>query len=192
MTPVMKTPAFITLWLLTAASPHVLGNKPRQQPSMSQHESPHGALLSRHDWHSLSGAAKQMEHLLHQAQTVRTRVWPHAVRDASGRAGLIIMAQRPLLMSMNAEDLDARQAWVLVSVLAAAKESDKSPLPLDHLALTDTEGAQGQPWYYDVEMSLARRLYIQLKERKITMDTAYREIVRSWRLVTAPHESASH
>jgi hypothetical protein len=192
MTPVMKTPAFITLWLLTASSAHVLGNKPRQPPSKPQHESQHGALLSRHDWHSLSSAGKQMEHLLHQAQTVRTRVWPHAVRDASGRAGLIIMAQRPLLMSMNAEDLDARQAWVLVSVLAAAKESDESPLPLDHLALTDTEGVQGQPWYYDVEMNLARRLYIQLKERKITMDAAYREIVRSWRLVTASHESASH
>lgn len=159
---------------------------------MPQHGNPHSALLSRHDWHSLSSAAKQIEHLLHQAQTVGTRVWPHAVRDTAGRAGLIIMAQRPLLMSMNTEDLDARQTWVLVSVLAAAKESAEAPLPLDHLALTDTEGAQGQLWYYDVEMSLARELYLQLRDRKITMDAAYREIVRSWRLVTASNQVASH
>jgi hypothetical protein len=41
-------------------------------------------------------------------------------------------------------------------------------------------------------MSLARQLYLQLKDRQITMDTAYSEIVRSWRLVTASHEVASH
>jgi len=133
-----------------------------------------------------------MEHFLHQSQMVGTRVWPHAVRDASGRAGLIIMAQRPLLMSMNGEDLETRKTWVLVSVLAAAKETADSRLPLDHLALTDTQGAQGQLWYYDVEMSLAHKLYLQLRDRKITMDAAYAEIVRSWRLVTASHEVASH
>ena len=188
----MKTSALIPLWLLAAASPPVLGSNPQHHPSTSRLGSPHSSLLSRHDWHRLSSAARQMEHLLHQAQAVGTRVWPHAVRDASGRAGLIIMAQRPLLMAMNTEDLDTRQTWVLISVLAAAKESAESPLPLDHLALTDTEGAQGQLWYYDVEMSLARQLYLQLKDRKITMEAAYREIVRSWRLVTASHEVASH
>ncbi len=188
----MKTSIFIPLWLLTATSSQMLASNSQHHPSTSRLGSPHSALLSRNDWHSLSSAAKQMEHLLYQVQTVGTRVWPHAVRDASGRAGLIIMAQRPLLMSMNSEDLDARQTWVLISVLAAAKESAESPLPLDHLALTDTEGAQGQLWYYDVEVSLARQLYLQLKNRKITMDAAYREIIRSWRLVTASHEVASH
>ena len=92
---------------------------------------------------------------------------------------------------MNVGDIDARQTWILVSVLSAAKESAKSPLPLDHLALTDTEGAKGQVWYYDVDMSLANQLYLLLKDRKITMDSAYREIVRSWRLVTVINESPS-
>jgi hypothetical protein len=41
-------------------------------------------------------------------------------------------------------------------------------------------------------MSLARQLYRQLIDRTITMDAAYREIVRSWRLVTATHKMASH
>lgn len=188
----MKTSALIPLWLLAAASPPLLGNNPQHHPATARLGSQHTSLLSRQDWHSLSSAARQMEHLLHQAQSVTTRVWPHAVRDASGRAGLIVMAQRPLLMAMNMEDIETRETWVLISVLAAAKESAESPLPLDHLALTDTEGAQGQLWYYDVDMSLARQLYLQLKDRQITMDTAYREIVRSWRLVTASHEVASH
>jgi len=128
---------------------------------------------------------------MYQAQTIGTRIWPHAVRDASGRAGLIIMAQRPLLMSMNTEDLDARQAWVIVSVLAAAKESAESPAFLDHLALTDTDGAKGPRWYYDVDMNLARKLYRQLEARTITMDTAYHEIISSWTLVTATPNVAS-
>lgn len=188
----MNKSFFTFHWLLIATVPHLLANNPQHHPSASQHGSPHSSLLSRHDWHNLSSAAKQMEHLLHQAQPVGTRVWPHAVRDASGRAGLIVMAQRPLLMSMNSEDLDTRQTWVLVSVLAAAKESAESPLPLDHLALTDTEGAQGQLWYYDVDMSLARKLYLQLRDHQISMESAYREIVRSWRLVTASNQVASH
>jgi hypothetical protein len=187
----MKTFLFTTLWLSTTASQHSLANNPQLHLSAYRQGSPHTAPLSRNDWHSLSRAANEMEHLLHKAQAVGTRVWPHAVRDASGRAGLIIMAQRPLLMSMNGEDLDSRQTWVLISVLAAAKKSSESPLPLDHLALTDTEGAQGQLWYYDVDMSLARQLYLQLKDRKITIEAAYREIVRSWRLITASHEVAA-
>jgi hypothetical protein len=187
----MKTSALIPLWLLAAASPALLANNNEHHSSTSRLGGPHTSLLSRQDWHRLSSAAKQMEHLLHQAQSVGTCVWPHAVRDASGRAGLIIMAQRPLLMSMNIGDIDARQTWILVSVLSAAKESAKSPLPLDHLALTDTEGAKGQVWYYDVDMSLANQLYLLLKDRKITMDSAYREIVRSWRLVTVINESSS-
>jgi hypothetical protein len=188
----MKTPALLSVYLLTAAPIALLGNNPQMLHCTPNDGKPYSALLSRLDWHRLSSAARQVEFLLHQAQTVGTRVWPHAVRDASGRAGLIIMAQRPLLMSLNGDDIDTRQAWVLVSVLAAAKESAESPLPLDHLALTDTEGAQGQLWYYDVEMSLAHELYLKLKDRKITMEAAYTEIVRSWRLVTASHEIASH
>lgn len=186
----MKTSFFISLWLLVATAPHLLAINPQHNLSSSRLGSTYSTLLSRNDWHRLSSVGKKMEYLLHKAQTVGTRVWPHAVRDASGRAGLIIMAQRPLLMSMNTEDLDARQTWILVAVLSAAKESSETTLPLDHLALTDTDGAQGQLWYFDVDIRLARQLYQQLKEHKITLGSAYREIVRSWRLVTGSNEVA--
>ena len=187
----MKTSSFICLCLTAALPLSSWGNHPPDPPFTPQDGKLHQSPLTRYEWHSLNRSAKQIERLMYQAQTIGTRIWPHAVRDASGRAGLIIMAQRPLLMSMNAEDLDDRQAWVILSVLAAARESAESPASLDHLALTDTEGAKGHLWYYDVDMNLARKLYRQLVAGTLTIDKAYHEIISSWTLVTATQNVAS-
>lgn len=132
-----------------------------------------------------------MEKLLHQTQPVRTRIWPHAVRDDAGRAGLIVVAQRPLLMFRHTDDQPLREHWVVVAVVAAARESVESGIPLDHLALTDIDGANGELWFYDVDMDVGRRIYQQLKARTMSMEAAYGEIVGSWRLITAAHEVAS-
>ena len=188
----MKASSTILLALFTGTAITLRGNNVQQQPCTDLGDEIETVVLSRHEWHSLSKAARYMEHVLHQAHSLGTRVWPHAVRDSSGRAGLIIMAQKPLLMSMNADELDSRQTWVVVAVLAAAKYSEESHLPLDHLALTDTEGARGVLWYYDVDMALANRLYRQLKDREITLDAAYGEITRSWKLITAAQDVASN
>ena len=186
----MKTPTLVSWCLMTAMSSSLLGNTPKQPPPDLVSVVAKNAPLTRQEWHSLSQAARQMEQLIHQTQPVRTRIWPHAVRDDAGRSGLIVVAQRPLLMFRPADDLQIRQHWIVVAVVAAAKEAMKSTIPLDHLALTDIDGANGNLWFYDVKMSVAQQIYQQLKERTITMDAAYDEIVSSWRLITAAHEVA--
>ncbi|MFM2177201.1 MAG: hypothetical protein RL015_1299 [Verrucomicrobiota bacterium] len=187
----MKTPALVSWYLMTAMSSSLLGKTPKQNLSIQADVAAKNAPLNRLEWHSLSQAARQMEQLMHQTQPVRTRIWPHAVRDEAGRAGLIVVAQRPLLMFRPTDDLQKRQHWIVVAVVAAAKEAMESAIPLDHLALTDIDGANGNLWFYDVKMSVARNIYKQLNDRTITMDAAYDEIVSSWRLITAAHEVAS-
>jgi hypothetical protein len=187
----MKTPTLVSWCLMIAMSSSLMGNTPKRPPPDHDSIAAKNAPLTRLEWHSLSQAARQMEKLMHQTQPVRTRIWPHAVRDDAGRAGLIVVAQRPLLMFRPTDDLQIRQHWIVVAVVAAAKEATESAIPLDHLALTDFDGANGNLWFYDVEMSVARNIYQQLKERTITMDAAYDEIVSSWRLITAAHEVAS-
>lgn len=187
----MKTPTWISWCLMTVMSSSLMGNTPKRPTSDLVILTAQNAPLTRMEWHSLSQAARKMERLMHQTQPVRTRIWPHAVRDDAGRAGLIVVAQRPLLMFRPTDDLLIRQHWIVVAVVAAAKEALDSAIPLDHLALTDIDGANGDLWFYDVKINVAQNIYQQLKERTITMDAAYAEIVRSWRLITAAHEVAS-
>lgn len=144
-----------------------------------------GHVLSRHELHALTEAARGVEAFIRRTPHLGTRVWPHAVRDGQGRAGLIIMAHRPLLMSMNLEDLDQRRNWVLAALIAAGWQMESTPARVDHLALTDPEGMRGQQWYYDVDMALARRLFLRLREGTLSAEAAYRQVVSSWRLVTA-------
>lgn len=185
-------PLGLAFWLLTTALPLSLhGNTPKNGSTILNRAATQNAPLTRQEWHSLSQVARQMEKLLHQTQPVRTRIWPHAVRDDAGRAGLIVVAQRPLLMFRHTDDQPLREHWVVVAVVAAARESIESGIPLDHLALTDIDGANGELWFYDVDMKVGRSIYQQLKMRTMTMETAYAEIVRSWRLITAAHEVAS-
>ncbi len=148
-------------------------------------------VLERHEIQALGDVARGVELLLRRTQFSGTRVWPHAVRDSKGRTGLIIMAHRPLLMSMNMEDIDIRRTWVLVSLIAAARQMEITESQLDHLALTDREGMTGQLWYYDVDMQIARSIYKELNEGSITGDQAYQQVTSSWKLVTADNSMAS-
>lgn len=143
-------------------------------------------LLTRHEWHQLGDAAWQISMLIQNAQPVATQVWPHAARDSAGRAGLIIKAERPLMMTLNVEDIRLRAAWTLAAVLAAGRFVELEGLPVDHLALTDADGAHHQKWYYDVDVQTARHVFVGLRDRKISMDQAYSMITSSWKLVTPP------
>ncbi len=161
----------------------------RASPSSVKKDS--SRVLLRHEIQALGDVARGIEHMLRHTQFTGTQVWPHAVRDSQGRAGLIVMAHRPLLMSMNMEDIDIRRTWVLVSLIAAARQMQITESQLDHIALTDREGMTGDLWYYDVDIQVAHRIYKQLHEGIITGEQAYQQVVDSWKLVTKENSMAS-
>jgi hypothetical protein len=187
----MKSSLPLLVAVILSTTPAVFGSTHLHTASLQKKSSLHGNLLTRSEWHALNSAASQIRHFMRRVQPIGTRVWPHAVRDASGRAGLIIMAEKPCLMTLDTRDLHARQIWVLSSVIAAAQLAEKSALPLDHLALTDAHGVEGQLWYYDLDIRLALQLHRQLMERSISPEDAYSQVVCSWKLVTSPVEIAS-
>jgi hypothetical protein len=158
-------------------------------PSFSKNTQP--KVLQRHEIQALGNVARGVEMMLRQTQFEGTRVWPHAVRDSQGRTGLIVMAHRPLLMSMNMEDIDIRRTWVLVCLIAAARQMQTTESQLDHIALTDREGMTGDPWYYDVDMQVAHRIYMQLNEGSINGEQAYQQVINTWKLVTKDNSMAS-
>lgn len=156
------------------------------EPGPQVEKSGFAAMLTRHEWHRLGEAAWEISLLMQSAQPVATQVWPHAARDAAGRAGLIIRAERPLLMTLNLEDIRLRAGWTMAAVLATGRLAELEGLPVDYLALTDAEGTQLQKWYLEVEVQTARRVFVGLRDGTMSMDSAYATITSSWKLVTPP------
>ncbi|MCA1962541.1 MAG: hypothetical protein LDL31_01190 [Prosthecobacter sp.] len=186
----MKTSLFIPLALVLTAWVDGHANQPKQT-ALIHAEPSHPSFLPRYELQALMEAARGVEAFIRRTPHAGARVWPHAVRDGKGRAGLIIQAHRPLLMTVSLEDIDRRKSWVLSAIIAAARQVELTEAPVDHLALTDTEGVTGQKWYYDVDIALARRVFSGLLSGTLSPDDAYATVIRSWKLVTADSQLAA-
>jgi hypothetical protein len=147
--------------------------------SSSTHDA-HGAVLGREELDGLKAISQNISSMMTVTDFVHTQVWPHAVRDSKGRAGIFISCSFPLLSSQGEKAAIARESWVILAVIAAVKYSEDSAVPLQHLAFTDPNGENQSSWYYDLDMDVARYIHRQLVHGGMSKQQAYAMVERSW------------
>ena len=116
-----------------------------------------------------------------------TRVLPQGVRDPDGRLGIIVVSSEPLVPPADAPWKVASKKWVMLAVMAAVKYTAGSPVPIDYIGFTDTQGMGGSSgrWFYELNLSTARLVQRQLLSHTITTEQAFEKVTASWRRVTA-------
>jgi len=147
-------------------------------------------VLNRQELHVLSVLACRTESMMTLASFTQSHVWPHGVRDHQGRIGLFIGSSEPLIHAKDPALFEAGKSWVVLGVIAAAKYAEGSAVDPDHIAFTDSEGLNGERWYYDLDMKIARRLHRQMVDGVLKPTQAYDLIAAAWRKVSAPPELA--
>jgi hypothetical protein len=152
--------------------------------SASQPRHPQAGLpLDRVELLALQSIAERAESMLSIADAIPTRVWPHGVRDERGRQGIFIGSLRPLFEESLPRLVEARKAWVVVSLIAAVKYSEGSEV--GHIAFTDANGLQGGKFYYDIDITHARAIHRDILIGALALDKAYEVIATKWEKVTA-------
>jgi hypothetical protein len=147
-------------------------------------------ILNRTELHTLEGIAWRMESMLTLANYTRTHVWPHAVRDSKGRAGLFISSSAPLLEAKDGEKEEMKRAWTVLGLVAAVKYAVGSPIKVGHIAFTDSDGIEGDRWYYDLDFGTAREIHRRLISGDLKATEAHDLIAACWIKITAHHDLA--
>lgn len=80
----------------------------------------------------------------------------------------------------------------MLVVIAAAKYSEGSKVPLDHIAFTDSAGSEGERWYYDLDMRTARKIHRDIVSGAMKPEQAFAIIVSSWEKISASAELAAN
>jgi hypothetical protein len=154
-----------------------------RDPSSSA-QNAHGKVLGREELAELKTISKNISEMMTVTDYVHTDVWPHAVRDSKGRAGVFVSCSYPILSTSGEAAAIARESWVTLAVIAAVKYSEGSVVPLQHLAFTDPNGETQSSWYYDLDMDIARYVHRQLVHGGMSRQQAYAMVERSWVKVT--------
>lgn len=140
-------------------------------------------LLSLEEYESLSMMSRRVMGMMAEILPFYTEVWPHAVRDSRGRAGLIVVSSVPLEELATSTNQDSFKGWLVCAIVALGKYSAITGVPIQHVCFTDINGASEQRWCYDADMSLVCGLHRSLVTGSITADEAHAALVSHWRRI---------
>lgn len=141
-------------------------------------------LLSREEFENMQHLARRVSSMMGEILPFQTRVWPHAVRDSKGRAGLFLESALPMASLSGTPDQEYFKGWLVCAVLAVGKYSVMPGVELDHVCFTDASGAEAR-WFYDVDIALVRNLHRGLVHKELSADEVYDQLISQWKRLEA-------
>lgn len=148
-------------------------------------------MLNHDEMRVIAACARRIEAMMSVSEDALTKVMLQGLRDPDGRLGIIIACSQPFVTPTNTPGMDERKQWVMLAVFAVVKHAAGSPVKVDYIGLTDSQGVSGGRWFYELDMRKARLMQQRLLTRAITMEQGYDSVVAAWHRVTPAERSES-